>query len=248
MILSCVCVCVCVGAGDTYPSHRSLQHYLPAVHDALLLIALDFNWNRTSALLWRFLLNRQGPNWSPRLSYVQHKNLIVLFWLLPFRQAWTSQASDHTFSDLLGQTYLERVQQSTVGRSMVCHGTATREPCNLLQSCLVFRERQSWDNKANPKRPSSPSDKMFDITVPYSLPKFPDISQEDSWSLQAPFEPCRCQQPTSSFRSVHGVRDGTWIEHTTCTDLHGTILPLRPQLLCIHWRCQWHSPQLPRRC
>ena len=62
------CVCVCVGAGDTYPSHRSLQHYLPAVHDALLLIALDFNWNRTSALLWRFLLNKQGPNWSPRLS------------------------------------------------------------------------------------------------------------------------------------------------------------------------------------
>ena len=40
---------------------------------------------------------------------------------------------------------------------MVYHGTATREPCNLLQSCLVFRETgQSWDNKANPKRPSSP--------------------------------------------------------------------------------------------
>ena len=40
---------------------------------------------------------------------------------------------------------------------MVYHGTATREPCNLLQSCLVFRETgQSWDNKANPKMPSSP--------------------------------------------------------------------------------------------
>ena len=33
-------LCMCLGAdtGDTYPYHRSLQHYLSAVHDAPLLL------------------------------------------------------------------------------------------------------------------------------------------------------------------------------------------------------------------